>query len=148
MYKLQCQKLGKIFISWTYKLLFSFTVISNVYRSPEALKVLSKAVTVKFHGSGSHSKCNSLQDWANFHRSLAWQIALIFNTENVTGLVHYFFQLWHGFFQKIFIMNIWNVCDICARKLGHSDCFQYGLCFSSSVLWESIKYLLFVILWM
>ena len=38
------------------------------------------------------------------------------------------FQLWHGFFQKVFIMNTWNVCDICARKLGHSDCFQYGLC--------------------
>ena len=36
---------------------------------------------VNFTGlSGGHTKPNCLQDWANFHRSWAWQIALIFNT--------------------------------------------------------------------
>ena len=41
---------------------------------------MRKAVPVKFHGSGGQSKQNCLQDWANFHRSRAWQIVLIFNT--------------------------------------------------------------------
>ena len=41
---------------------------------------MSKAVPGKFHGSGGNSKQNCLQDWANFHRSQAWQIILIFNT--------------------------------------------------------------------
>ena len=30
----------------------------------------SKAVPGKFHKYGGHSKCNCLQDWDNFHRSL------------------------------------------------------------------------------
>ena len=44
---------------------------------------LSMAIPRKFYGSGSHSKCNSLQDQANFYRSWAYQIVLIFNTVEV-----------------------------------------------------------------
>ena len=44
---------------------------------------LSKAVPGKFHGSGGHTKHDLLQDWANFHRSRAWQIVLFFNTDIV-----------------------------------------------------------------
>ena len=41
---------------------------------------LSKRVPGKFHGSDGHSKWNCLQDRANFHRSRAMPIVLIFNT--------------------------------------------------------------------
>ena len=79
----------------------SFKVISYVYRSfiqnkisftkyclahwvsklPGVLRnPLSVAVPGKLHGSGGHSKSNCLQDRANFHRSRAWQIVIIFNT--------------------------------------------------------------------
>ena len=46
----------------------------------EHLNPLSQAVPGKFHGSGGQSKCNCFQDKANFYRSWAWQIVLIFNT--------------------------------------------------------------------
>ena len=50
------------------------------YKAPQELwNPLSKAVRGKFYGSGGHSKCNFLQDQANFHRSQACQIVLIFN---------------------------------------------------------------------
>ena len=79
----------------------SFTVIPNVYRpfiqnkklhslrtvllsgfqsSWELWNPLSKAAPDKFHGSGGHSNHNCLLDQANFYRSRAWQIVLIFNT--------------------------------------------------------------------
>ena len=51
----------------TYNLLLNFMVISYVYRS--------------FHESGGHSKRDYLQDRANFHRSRAWQIVIIVNTD-------------------------------------------------------------------
>ena len=89
--------LGKIFIGLTYMLLLSFTDISYVFRSiipnkisfieyclthciaPQELwNPMIKAVHSKFHGSGRHSKCNFLQDRANFHRCRACQINLIF----------------------------------------------------------------------
>ena len=41
---------------------------------------LSKAVPVKFQGSGGHNEVNCLQDRANFRKSRAWQIVSIFNT--------------------------------------------------------------------
>ena len=85
-----------------HKLLLSFTAISDVCRSfrkkreeyiyllyysvefkaPRELwnSMSKKAVTGKFHGSGGHIKLNCLQDQANFHRSQAWQIVLIFNS--------------------------------------------------------------------
>ena len=40
---------------------------------------LSKAILSKCDGSDGHSKGNSLQDWANFHRSRAWSIVLFFS---------------------------------------------------------------------
>ena len=79
----------------TFKLLLRFMVILDVYRpfvwnkttfiknrlTPVDLwNPLNKAVPGKFHGSGGHSKCNSLQDRANFHRSRGWQIAPLFIT--------------------------------------------------------------------
>ena len=42
---------------------------------------LSKVVPGKFHGCDRHSKCNCLQDWANFHRSRVWQVVLIFTRD-------------------------------------------------------------------
>ena len=39
---------------------------------------LRTALFGKFHRSGGHDIHNGLQDWANFHRSLAWQIFLNF----------------------------------------------------------------------
>ena len=52
------------------------------FRAPKELyNPLSKTVPRKYHGSGGQSKCNCLQDRANFHRSRAWQNFLIFNTE-------------------------------------------------------------------
>ena len=71
-----CQKLGKISTGLTYKLLLSFTVISDVYRclfqtklylpstvllggfQRELWNPLIKAVPGKFHGSRRHSKHN------------------------------------------------------------------------------------------
>ena len=51
------------------------------FKAPwELWNTLSKTIPGKFHGSGRHSKCNCLQDWADFHRSHAWQIVLIFST--------------------------------------------------------------------
>ena len=49
----------------------------------------SKAVPGKIHGSGGHNKCNCLQDRANFHRSWAWQIVLIFKTATVNYRINY-----------------------------------------------------------
>ena len=90
MYQCQCQKLRKIFSRQTHKLLFSFTVISDVYSSfipnntiftkyylthwisklPGVLwNPLSEAEPGKFNGSSGHSKCNCLQDGADFHRN-------------------------------------------------------------------------------
>ena len=54
----------------------------RVFKVPwELWNPLCKAVPGKFNGSGGYSKCNCLQDQANFHRSWAWQIVLIFYTE-------------------------------------------------------------------
>ena len=69
------------------KLYLLSTVLPSGFQSSRELwNPLSKAVPGKFHRSGRHGKCNCLQDRANSHRSLAWQIALIFNTDN----------LWHS----------------------------------------------------
>ena len=46
--------------------------------TPQIQRII--AVLGKFHGFGGHSKCNSLQDRVNFHRSWAWAIVPIFNT--------------------------------------------------------------------
>ena len=74
---------------------FEFMVISHVYMSfipnettftkhclthRELWNLLSKAVPDKFYRSDRHSKCSCLQDGANFYRSWACQIVLIFNT--------------------------------------------------------------------
>ena len=72
----------------------SYMVISDVYRSFIPNKTAStkycltqidfiapQALPGKFQQSGGQTQCNSLLDWANFYRSLAWQIFLIFNTE-------------------------------------------------------------------
>ena len=82
-----------------YKLLLSFAVISDVkgplfqrevcllsavllisvdFKAPRALWKFGKSG--KFHRSDGHCKHNGLEYWANFHRSRAWQIVLIFNT--------------------------------------------------------------------
>ena len=62
------------------------------FKAPQELwNPLSKAVPGKFHGSGGHSKCNCLQDRANFHRSQAWQIVRIFRqccSLPVVNIVH------------------------------------------------------------
>ena len=93
----------KIFTGPTHRLLLSFTVISEVYRSfiPHKTAFTKYCLTQwisKFPGSfeihwvrqyqvnfmdrsGGHSKYKYLKDWVNFHRSHAWQIVLIFNTE-------------------------------------------------------------------
>ena len=50
------------------------------FKAPhELLKQLDTAVPGKFHRFCGHSKRNCLQDQANFHRSRACQIVLIFN---------------------------------------------------------------------
>ena len=97
------KKLWKIFSSdvkvsfelyghlWSLQVLYSklnyiYWVLSYSmdFKAPwELWNPLSKAVPGKFHGSGGHSKCNCLQDQANFHRSWAWQIVHIFNTVQV-----------------------------------------------------------------
>ena len=48
------------------------------------LRLLNPTVPDKLNGSGGQSKLNCLQNWANFHRSRAWQILLIFNVELYT----------------------------------------------------------------
>ena len=90
---------GKTFTGLKYNLLLSFNIVSDVFRSfipneitftehcyiqwisklPKLWNPQIKAVPGKFHGSLRHSKCNCLQDRANFQRSQAWQIVLIFN---------------------------------------------------------------------
>ena len=93
---LQYKIVGKIFTGLPYKLLSSFAIISDVYKSfirnkatftkychtqwISKLPGLSKAVFGKFHRSGGHSKHICLLDRINFHMSQAWQIVLIFNT--------------------------------------------------------------------
>ena len=51
----------------------------------------------KFHRSGGHSKCNCLQDPANFHRSQAWKIVLIFSTGKGSIVLA---LLWQGAMQQ------------------------------------------------
>ena len=60
--------------------LLSAVLLSGFQSSGKLWNPLSKAVPGKFHGFGWHSKCKCLQDWANLHRSWAWQIVLIFKT--------------------------------------------------------------------
>ena len=48
---------------------------------------LSKAVPGKFKRYGGLSKCNCLQDGANFHRSRVWQIVLIKSPQVTRGLI-------------------------------------------------------------
>ena len=51
------------------------------FKAPQELwNPLSKAIPGKFHRFDGHSKCNCFQDQANFKRTRAWQIVLIFNT--------------------------------------------------------------------
>ena len=64
------------------KIIFTKVLSYSVdFKAPrEFWNPLSKAVPNKFHRFGRHSECNCLQDQANFNRSRAWQIVLIFNT--------------------------------------------------------------------
>ena len=95
---IQCSKLGQTFTGPAYKLLLSFTVISNVcvsfipniptftkYCPTQWISNLPWSFEIHwvfgiFNGSGGHSKHICLQDQASFRRSRAWQIVLIFNT--------------------------------------------------------------------
>ena len=90
---------SKVYTGLIYKLPLTCGLISDVCRSFIRNKTtftkycltqwiskhvlwnpLSKAVPGKSKRSGRHSKHNCLQDQANFHRSWARQIVLIFNT--------------------------------------------------------------------
>ena len=96
-------EIGKMFQGLMYKLLLNLRVVWNVYMSFileknniylvliysvdfkalwDIWNPLNKAIPGKFHGSGGHSKCNSLQDRANLHRSWVKQIVLILNSVN------------------------------------------------------------------
>ena len=55
-------------------------LLSTVLLSEFQSFLLSKAVSGKYHGSGGQSKRHCLQDQANVHMSLAWQLVLIINT--------------------------------------------------------------------
>ena len=96
----QCQKLGKIFIGLTDKLLLSLVVITTIYRSstpnkttfskycltqwisklPRSIEIhWIRQYLVNFMGLAgmlNTSVCKTV----NFHRSWAWQIVLNFNT--------------------------------------------------------------------
>ena len=50
------------------------------------LNPMKKVVPGKFHGSGWNSKGNCLNDRANFYKSRAWKIGLIFITANVVWM--------------------------------------------------------------
>ena len=63
-----------------YVHLLSTALLRLFQSSSGSLNPLSKAKPGIFHSSGGHIKYNCLQDWADFHRSRAWQIALIFTT--------------------------------------------------------------------
>ena len=67
--------------------------------SRELWNPLSEAVSGKFDGSSWHSKHNSFQDWANFHRCRARQIVLISNTANVFTWIP-LLQIKHGLIIK------------------------------------------------
>ena len=79
---------------------FNFPVISYINSSfiPNKTTFTKHCLTMcistfpKFHGSGVHSKRNCLQDQANFHKSRAWQIVLVFNTET-TLVKHRYHEL-------------------------------------------------------
>ena len=91
-----------------YKLLLSFTVISDVYRSipnkiifteycliqwisklPGSFEIhWVRQYRVNFMGLAGIVNKHFLQDRANFHRSSAWQIVLIFNTD-IRNFIHY-----------------------------------------------------------
>ena len=58
----------------------SLQVLSTVLLSEFQSFPLSKAASGKFHGSGGQDKRHCLQDQANVHMSLAWQLVLIINT--------------------------------------------------------------------
>ena len=68
--------------------LLSTVLLSGLQGSREVWYPLSKAVLGKFRGSDMHIKCsNCLQEWANFPRSLASQMVLIFNTAMASGYI-------------------------------------------------------------
>ena len=62
-----------------------FVLLSGFQSSPELWNPLSKAVPGRYHGSGRHSKCKCLHDWASFHTSQAWQIVVILKTVTCMG---------------------------------------------------------------
>ena len=85
----QCKKIWKSLYWSQVQVTFSVTVTSDAFRSFAPNKTTFqwilklpgvKAVAGEYHGCGWHSKHNCLQDRANFYRSWAWQIVLIFNT--------------------------------------------------------------------
>ena len=94
MYHISVPKIRKNIYRSDVHVTFSLTVVSDVYRclisnkttfikyclNQWISKLLSKSITGKFLMCGRHSKCNCLQDQANFHRSQASQIVLILVT--------------------------------------------------------------------
>ena len=80
---------------------------------------LSKTVLGKFHGSGGHRKRNCLQDRANFHRSQAWKIVIILNTDVV-----------------VVVVSCKSVSQISIRvhSLGQSYVKRCGLCINSKAI--------------
>ena len=112
-YIYQCKKIGNIFT--VRKLLLNPTAISDIFMSfipnkttytkdwltqwifkvPwELWSPLSMAVPTKFQGSGGHSKRNCLPDRANYYRSWAWQIVLIFNTAHTHTHTHTYIYIY------------------------------------------------------
>ena len=86
------------------------------FKAPRELRnPVSKAVLGKFQGACGHSKYNCLQDRANFHKSGAWQVVLIFNTV---------YMLYLNCTEE-FQSQVVKISDSGAKFL-HS--FSYGIC--------------------
>ena len=71
------------------------------FKTPRPLwKPQSKAVSDKFHVSGGHSKRKSLHNRVHFHRTPAWQIVLIFNTDILWAAVFVVCEICYIFVAK------------------------------------------------
>ena len=100
------------------------------------------------YGSGGHSKCNCIQDWAKFNKSLAWQILLIFNTDIQLHYIIITFVFMAQQCQEIISVNIhrsriWGIAIVLISYtidgvdgiIQDSKWEHVALCQNSSVNW-------------
>ena len=107
---------------WCLEVLYSqYEVLSHSvdFKAPRELSnPQSKTVSGIYHRLGRQSKCKCLQDPANFHKSLALQIVLVFNTVILTAYCMNMFIV--SFVSPPKCIFMWNKYLLLHRTTDHS----------------------------